>query len=149
MPSKAALTSKICLKENYFTQFDDKQNANTFENFYSKLASGLFEKLPNGEKYFQRKLCKEIVLMNIPSNSFKFRNTKCEEIYKILINIYPNKAYGIDEITGRFLKDGAGLLTEPLHKIISLSLNSKFPLICETAKVKPFYRKGKNTELKL
>ena len=87
--------------------------------------------------------------MNIPSNSFKFRNTKCEEIYKILINIYPNKAYGIDEITGRFLKDGAGLLTEPLHKIISLSLNSKFPLICGTAKVKPFYRKGKNTELKL
>ena len=86
--------------------------------------------------------------MNIPSNSFKFRNTKCEEIYKILINIDPNKAYSIDEIPGKFLKDGAGLLTEPLRKIISLSLNSKFPLMCQTAKVNPFYRNGKNTELK-
>ena len=102
MPSKAALTSKICLKENYFTQFDDKQNPNTFKNFYSKHASGLSEKLPNSENYFLRKLCKEIVLMNIPSNSFKFRNTKCEEIYKILINIDPNKTYDIDEIPGNF-----------------------------------------------
>ena len=59
--------------------------------------------------------------MNIPSNSFKFRNAKREEIYKILINIDPNKAHGIDEIPGRFLKDGAELLADPLCKIISLS----------------------------
>ena len=38
--------------------------------------------------------------MNIPSNSFKFRNAKREKIYKLLINIDPNKAYGIDEIPG-------------------------------------------------
>ena len=31
--SKAAQISKICLKENDFTQFGDKQNANTFKNF--------------------------------------------------------------------------------------------------------------------
>ena len=42
--------------------------------------------------------------MNIPSNSFKFRNAK-RNIYKILINIGSDKAYGIDEIPGRFLKD--------------------------------------------
>ena len=52
--------------------------------------------------------------MNIPSNSLKFRNAKCEEIYKILINIDPNKAYGIDEIPGRLLKVGAELMTDPL-----------------------------------
>ena len=27
-------------------QFDDKQNVNTFKNFYSKLASNLVKKLP-------------------------------------------------------------------------------------------------------
>ena len=43
--------------------------------------------------------------MNIPSNSFKFRNAKREVIYNMLINIYPNKAYGIDEIPERFVKD--------------------------------------------
>ena len=49
--------------------------------------------------------------INIPSNSFKLKNAKREEIHKILINIDPNKTYGIDEIPGRFLKDRAELLT--------------------------------------
>ena len=40
------------------------------------------------------------------------------------------------------------LLTEPLCKIINLSLSSKFPLMCKTTKVKPLYKKGKNTEPK-
>ena len=84
--------------------------------------------------------------MNIPSNSSKFRNAKRKEIYKILINVDPNKAYGIDEIRGRFLQNGAELLAEPLCKIINLSLSFKFPLMCKTAKVKPLYKKGKNAE---
>ena len=63
--------------------------------------------------------------MNIPSNFFE----ELEEIYKILINIDPSKAYGIDKIPGRFLKDEAELLIEPLRKIINLPLSSKFPLI--------------------
>ena len=45
LPSKAVPISKICLKENNLTQFGDKQNANTFKNFYSKLQSDLVEKL--------------------------------------------------------------------------------------------------------
>ena len=57
-------------------------------------------------------------------------------------------AYGIDEIPGRFLKDGTELLTESLCKIINLSLSSKFPLMCKIAKLKPLYKKGKNNELK-
>ena len=40
------------------------------------------------------------------------------------------------------------LLTDPMCKIINLSLSSKFPLMCKTAKVKPVYKKGKNTEPK-
>ena len=84
--------------------------------------------------------------MNIPSSSFKFRNAKREEIYKILINIDPNKAYGVDEIPERFVKDWVELLTEPLCEIINLSLSYKFPLMCNAAKVKPLFRKGKNTE---
>ena len=59
--------------------------------------------------------------MNMPFSFFKLRNTKCEKIYKILINIDLNKAYDIDEIPRRLLKDGVELLTEPLCKIINLS----------------------------
>ena len=74
--------------------------------------------------------------MIVPSNSFKFRNAKCEEIYKTLVNIDPNKGHGIDELAGKFLTDGAELLTETPCKITNLSLSSKFPLMCKTAKVK-------------
>ena len=49
LPSKAVPISKMSLKKNNFTQFDDKQNANTFTNFYSKLATDLVEKLPTAK----------------------------------------------------------------------------------------------------
>ena len=100
--SKAVPISKICSK-NHFTQFDDKQNSNTLNNFYSKLASDLIEKLPTAKNIFRENSVKKYYsAMNITSSSFKFRNAKREEIYKILINIDPNKAHGIDEIPGRF-----------------------------------------------
>ena len=82
------------------------------------------------------------------SNSFKFRNAKGVEIYKVLLNIGPNKVYKFGEISGRFLKDGAELLTEPLCKIIDLSLSSKFLLMCKRAKVKSLFKKSKNTQYK-
>ena len=103
LSSKAAPISKICIKESHFTQFDDKQNANTFNNFYSKLASDLVEKLPTAKNIFRGHSVKNYYsAMDIPSNSFNLRNAKREEIYKILINLDPNKAYGIDELPGRF-----------------------------------------------
>ena len=77
--SKAAPISKMCLKENRFTQFDDKHKANNFKNFYSKLASDLVEKLPTAKNIFRENSVKKYhSAMNIPSNSFKFRNTKRE-----------------------------------------------------------------------
>ena len=57
-----------------------------------------------GKKIFRgNSVGKYYSVMNIPSNSFKFRNAKRKEIYKILINIDPNKAYGFDEVPKRFL----------------------------------------------
>ena len=48
----------------------------------------------------------------------------------------------------KVFKDGAELMTHPLCKIINLSLSSKFLFMCKKAKVKPFYKKGKNSEPK-
>ena len=88
MPSKTVPISKICLKENDFIQIDDKHNANTFENFYSKLASDLAEKLPTAKNLSRENSVKKYYsAMNIPSNSFIFRNGKREEIYEITIDI--------------------------------------------------------------
>ena len=80
---------KYVLKKTIFAQFDDKQNANTLKNFYTKLASDLIEKLPTTKDISRENFVKKYYsAMNVPfQNSFKLRNTKREKIYKILINI--------------------------------------------------------------
>ena len=79
--SSSSSISKICLKENHFTQFDGKKNSNTFQNFYSKLASNLVEKIPTVENIFRENLVQKYYsAMSEPANSFKFRNAKREEI---------------------------------------------------------------------
>ena len=77
LPSKAVLILKSCLKEKDLRQFDDKQNANTFKNFYSKLASDLVVKIRTGKKGFgENSVEKYYSPMNISSNPFKFRKRK-------------------------------------------------------------------------
>ena len=44
------------------------------------------------------------------------------------------------------LKDGAEILVEPILQILNISLGSKFPKGCKTAKVRPIFKKGKKTE---
>ena len=46
------------------------------------------------------------------------------------------------------LKGGAEILAEPISQIVNMSLVSKFPERCKTAKVRPIFNKRKNTEPK-
>ena len=58
-----------------------------------------------------------------------------------------SKAAGIDNLSGRFLKDGAKFLSKPISDLCNLSITSeKFPDICKVAKLKPLYKKGSLTE---
>ena len=60
-----------------------------------------------------------------------------------------NKAAGIDNVSGRFLKDGADVLGIPITQICSLSIElSHFPKDCKVAKLKPLYKKGTKTDPK-
>ena len=86
--------------------------------------------------------------LKIPSESFKLQLTNKEDAFKILSNVDSEKACGLDEIPCRILKDGAEILGEPISQIVNMSLGSKFPEGCKTAKVKPIFKKGKSTEPK-
>ena len=60
-----------------------------------------------------------------------------------------NKAAGIDDVSGRFLKDGADVLAIPITQICNLSIKlSHFPKDCKLAKLKPLYKKGTKTDPK-
>ena len=62
-------------------------------------------------------------------------------------NIEIYKASGIDKLPGRYLKDGAKILSKPISEICNLSISHGiFPNACKVAKVKPISTEGKKVD---
>ena len=60
-----------------------------------------------------------------------------------------NKDAGLDNLSGKFLKDGATVLAKPISQICNLSIKySIFPSDCKIAKLKPLFKKGSKTDPK-
>ena len=45
---------------------------------------------------------------------FKFSNVTEDLVFKLLNDMNPGKAAGIDNLSGKFLKDGASILAKPI-----------------------------------
>ena len=76
-------------------------------------------------------------------NFFSLQATNHDVVLKLLEEINPSKAVGIDNIGGKFLKDGAPILAEPITKLCNLSIRLlKFPEKCKIGKLKPLDKKG-------
>ena len=83
----------------------------------------------------------------IQSDSFNLATVSKNTILTILKNTKVSKAAGLDNRSGRFLKDGAKVLAKPITDICNLSITSgKFPDSCKLAKLKPIYKKDSLTE---
>ena len=82
-------------------------------------------------------------------NGFSFTAITEGNILKLLKNINPYKGAGLDNIAGKFLKEGASVLAIPVTQICNLSISSKvFPDKCKHAKLKLLFKKGITTEPK-
>ena len=131
--------------------FDEKTNNNSFNIFYVNLALNLVHKLPHTPNNFDLDsvLAYYKRFLNTENQKFTFLPTSEDEILKLLKDTNPEKAAGIDNLSGRFLKDGAAALALPISKLCNLSMKrSKFPLDCKIAKLKPLYKKGSKTDPK-
>ena len=72
-----------------------------------------------------------------------------EKILKILKGLKPSKAAGIDNLSCKFLKDGADILARPISQLCNLSIKlNSFPRSCKIAKVKPLLKKAPKLNLK-
>ena len=142
--------SKICLNHKGNLNFDPKANANIFKNFFSNLAEDLLKKLPNPSNKFNLNTVKSYyVKQGVKMNSFSFNHVDEEIILKLLEEINPSKAAGIDGLAGKFLKDGAPYLSSPITQLCNLTITlSAFPEKCKIAKLKPMFKKGSTTEPK-
>ena len=77
------------------------------------------------------------------TTKFQLKLTIEDIVLKLLKNIDISKAAGVDNLPGRFLKDGAVILAKPVTEICNLSIKSKmFPEPCKIAKLKPIFKNG-------
>ena len=151
LPNSCSSSTKFCLKKDNVLYFDEKSISTIFKNFFSNLAENLVSKLPIPPNKFGISSVRSYYAKNkdLVNSSFKFSIVNREDILKILLDIKPEKAAGIDGISGRFLKDGALILAEPISQISNLSIKlSVFPSEFKTAKLKLLYKKGSKTDPK-
>ena len=81
--------------------------------------------------------------------NFQHSETSPEKILSILKGLNPSKAAGIDNLSGKFLKDGAHVLARPISQLCNLSIKlNSFPRSCKIAKVKPLFKKALRPILK-
>ena len=81
------------------------------------------------------------------SENFKFDATTEGYLFNILKNVEVTKAAGIDQISGKFLKDGERILAKPISELCNLSMKiGSFPDACIFANVKPLFKKGSKTD---
>ena len=79
--------------------------------------------------------------------NFQHSETSPEKILSILKGLNPSKAAGIDNLSGKFLKDGAHVLARPISQLCNLSIKlNSFPRSCKIAKVKPLFKKSSKTD---
>ena len=150
LPSKKSSCSTICLEKDGILSFDPKANAEIFKDFYSNLANDLVKKLPNPpNKYGKDAVKKYYENLNPVGKSFSFEPVAYTSVLKLLQQLNPHKSAGIDNLTGKFLKEGAPVLASPITNLINLSISlSSFPDDCKIAKLKPLYKKEAKTKPK-
>ena len=82
----------------------------------------------------------------IQTDAFHLTYTTEIDIEKILRGTNVCKATGIDDLSGRFLKDGSRVLSKPISELCNLSIKlGSFPDACKIAKLKPLFKKGSKT----
>ena len=60
-----------------------------------------------------------------------------ETVLKHLKDLDENKAAGLDNLSGKYLKEGAAVLANPISQICNLSIKySIFPFDCENSEIK-------------
>ena len=114
------------------------------------MANDLVKKLPNPpNKYGKDAVKKYYENLNLVGKSFSFEPVAHTSVLKLLQQLNPHKSAGIDNLTGKFLKEGAPVLASPITNLINLSISlSSFPDDCKIAKLKPLYKKEARTKPK-
>ena len=146
LPSKTS-SYEVNAKVKNTVEHDVNSVLETFRNYYSTLLENLVKMPPKPtNKYCINTVIKYYKHM-ILGDLFHLASVSENSVLTILKATQVSKAAGTDNLSGRFLKNGAKVLSKPISDLCNLSITSeKFPDICKVAKLKPLYKKGSLTE---
>ena len=147
MPNKTVISNFNAIVENDTLTYDTYSISKIFKNVFSNLAKSLLIKIPNPhDKYNLQSVIRYYSSFAI-SADFCLSNTSEEKDLKIMTNIESSKAAGVDKLSGRFLNDGANILSKPISALCNLSISQGvFSNACKVAKLKPIFKNGKKTD---
>ena len=61
-------------------------------------------------------------ILGLRPSKFKFPNVTEDNVLQLLKDMNVGKAADIDNLSGRFLKDGANILAKPISELCNLSI---------------------------
>ena len=142
LANKTSVCGTTALKVKNRTSFETKSTLDVFKNLYSTLAKNRLKKLltlPNRCTF-------NSVIQHyrhfIQTDGIYLTYTTEIDIEKILRSTNVCKAAGIDDLSGRFLKDGSWVLSKPISELCNLSIKlGSFPDFCKVAKLEPLLKK--------
>ena len=74
---------------------------------------------------------------------FAFKAISCESVIKMINELKPNKAVGLDKVSSRLLKDAADIVAPSLTSLFDISINiGCFPSTWKLAKISLLFKKG-------
>ncbi len=135
-PTKARKSSKIQqLTHQGITYTNDKDIANTLNNYFSNIVKTLTENLTSDNNYYS-------YLKSPTISSLYLEPAQNTEMIRIIKNLKNKKSPGHDNITPKLLKTCVLPLSGPLTYIITLSFASgHFPSQLNISKVIPTFKK--------
>ena len=117
LPSKTSVCGTTALKVKNTTSFETKSTLDVFKNYYSTLAENLLKKLPTPPNRYTFNSIIQYYRHFIQTDAFHLTYTMEIDIEKILRSTNVRKAAGIDDLSGRFLKDGSRVLSKPISEL--------------------------------
>jgi len=141
-------TTNIGLQIGNELCFDKAKVADTFNSFFTTVASTLVSKLPAPSGIFnETKVKNYYVDKGVVEDTFKLSSVSEDEVFKLLKNINVGKATGLDNLPAKFIRDGGPVIGSAFSHIINLSFyHGSLPNDLKSARVVPLYKKNSKTE---
>lgn len=148
---KAKTKEQIVLNVNNNICYDPVTIAEYINDFFVNVANNLIEKLPCYNDIYSAfsNKCKEYYSnLGVTPGMFALQEVDNAFVLKHLRDIKPNKSTGLDDISPRFLHDGAEQLSNVITYMINLSIKNKtVPDCTKHAKVTPIHKKKSKLEI--